>query len=565
MNWFKMFSFLISGVLFILATSDNLYAKNPEQAKQSSPAPRLVVGIVVDQLRADYLERFESMFLPVGKKTGGFRKLKQLGAQFTRCHYEYSATNTGPGHATFLSGTFPSRSGIVSNNWFDRKSKTFVYCVEDTTVSGVGNLSKESKGRRSPKNLLVPTLGDHIKAHSPNSKVIGLAIKDRGAILPAGHKGDAAYWYDSGTGVWVSSTYYFPDGSLPAWVKEFNDQKLSESFLGKTWTKLLPDNNYPMVDDVYGEGMIPGETSRAFPHQIKDLSRINDPRLSKSGRFDALLPSPFGHELTTELAKAAIRNEKLGQRGVTDLLTVSYSSLDYCGHIFGPMSQEIQDMMVRLDRQLDEFFEFLDAEVGLENCLIVLTADHGVCPLPEFMDTGLRLNQDVMMDSLKIFVEEKNPKIIKYISKNEILLDYSIIEELDLYPAEIESFVANKARQLSYVAHAFTRSELIVGGLSGMGKMVLNSYNPNRNGDVYILYNPYVIISKQTGTSHGTPYPYDTHVPLLFYGAQINSGVFNEKCSPANIAPTLHQLLGLPPVQSDNAYDVRVLSEVITP
>ena len=561
MQYFKTLAFFLLGFTINSSLFFSTAVAQQNQNK-ANPKYKLILGIVVDQLRYDYLDRFERMFLPVGEKSGGFRKLKKLGASFKNCRYEHSATNTGPGHATFLSGCFPAKSGIVTNNWFDRSENRFMYCVEDSAAKPVGKYSNAKYGMRSPKNLLVQTLGDHLKAASPKSKVIGLAIKDRGAILPVGHKADAAFWFDAGSGKWISSSYYYPKGELPMWLKAFNDKSHSESYLGKTWNKLLPDKNYDMVDDVYGEGMIPGEKTRTFPHLIQDLSTLNDPRLQNSRRFDAILPTPFGDDLTTKLAKETILHEQLGQRNVTDLLTVSYSSLDYCGHIFGPMSQEIQDMTVRLDRQLDDLFLYIDSVIGLDSCLIVLTADHGVCPLPEFMDDGRRLNSDEVIDSLKIFIEERYPKIIQYFSKNEILLNHQIIEEDDLYTAEIESFVAKQTKRLSYVSEVFTRSDLVLGGLSGIGKLVLNSYHPNRNGDIYIVYKPHVIISKQTGTSHGTPHEYDRHVPLLLFGQGIKAGDYDDSCSPADIAPTLHHLLKLSP-KASTQYDGRTLQEVL--
>jgi len=562
MKCFKTLGLKISGfIIFFYSVFNFPYASAKNLTSNTPHQPKLIVGIVVDQLRYDYLQRFDALFLPVSEKSGGFRKLKQLGASFSNCNYAHSATNTGPGQATFLTGYYPKNSGIITNNWYDRLTNKVVYCVEDTSAIPVGCFSEKRFGERSPKNLLVPTLGDRLKNSSPHSKVIGLALKDRGAILPAGHKADAAYWFDAGSGKWISSIYYFPNQKLPKWVENFNQKNIAESYLGKTWHKLLSDKEYPMFDDVYGEGMIPGELKRTFPHKIIDLSTLTNPRFCKSKRFDAFLPSPFGHELTTQFAKDAVVNEKLGQRGVTDILTISYSSLDYCGHIFGPMSQEVQDIVVRLDRQLDDFFEFLDQQVGLENCLIVLTADHGVCPLPEFMDDGKRLDQSEILDSIKIFVEEKYPNIIQYFSYNEILLNHQYIEDNDLYPAEIENFVANQIKKLSYVQNVYKRSELIVGGLSGIGKAVLNSFNPSRSGDIYIVYKPHTIVSYQSGTTHGSPYNYDSHVPLMIYGKGIGPAQYNSSCSPAAIAPTLHHILKLPPLEK-SAYDGRVLSEI---
>ncbi|ACF14010.1 type I phosphodiesterase/nucleotide pyrophosphatase [Chloroherpeton thalassium ATCC 35110] len=554
------FTFLLT---FLVCQSFLLPKFLVAQTDQPKQKPKLILTIVIDQFRYDYLDRFEDMFLPVGKHSGGFRKLRKQGAFMEKCFYDHSATNTGPGHATILTGMYPSHSGIVTNKWRERESGELIYCVSDEKASPVGKASSKSAGKRSPANLLVNTVGDRLKISHPQSKIISVALKDRAAILLGGHKPNAAYWFDAGSGKWISSSYYFPQQQLPKWLVDFNDKNIAESYLGKEWRKLLPDKFYPMADDVYGEGFIPGEQQRTFPHTIHDLSKIKDPRLRNSNRFDALLVSPYGHAMTTAIAKEIIENEALGQDSATDVLAVSYSSLDYCGHTFGPMSQEVQDVVIRLDRQLDDLLGFVDKKIGLENCVVVLTADHGVSPLPEFMDNGKRLREEDVLDSLKFLVESRYPNLIEYFSGNEIYLNTKLIEEKEWFPAEMEDFVAKNAEKLSFVAHAFTRAELILGNSEQFGRMASHSFNKQRSGDVYLIYKPYMIFAGQTGTTHGSPYDYDSHVPLFFFGKKIRPGAYTEKCTPADIAPTLHHILRLsnevhPP------YDGRVLNEVLS-
>jgi len=553
----------ITFLLILLLWQNFFFPKSLNAKPAKSPErPKLVLTIVVDQLRYDYISRFEDMFLPVGKHSGGFRKLRKMGAFMQNCFYDHSATNTGPGHATVLTGMFPSHSGIVANRWLEREKGRSVYCVEDQNAAAVGEVSQKSSGQKSPAHLLVKTLGDHLKRSHPQSKVVSLAIKDRAAILLGGHRADAAYWFDAGSGKWISSDYYFPQKKLPKWLVAFNQKNIAESYLGKEWRKLLPDKFYPMGDDVYGEGLIPGEQTRTFPHTIHDLSKIKDPRLLQSKRFDALLISPYGHAMTTALAKAAIEHEALGQRAATDLLAISYSSLDYCGHTFGPMSQEVQDVVIRLDRELDELFGFVDQKIGLKNCIIVLTADHGVCPLPEFMDNGLRLRKDDVLDSLQALVNPYYPNLIEYFSGREIYLNKTLIAQKEWFPAEMDNFVAKAAQKLSFVERTFTRSELALGSSEQFGRMASHSFHKARSGDVYLVYKPYVIFSRQTGTTHGSPYDYDAHVPLFFFGKDIRVGRSEQRCSPADIAPTIHHVLQLPN-EVDPPYDGRQLSEIL--
>jgi predicted AlkP superfamily pyrophosphatase or phosphodiesterase len=557
--------FNISLIFLFLFAAIRLDAAQTPAGDSAVVRPKLVLALIVDQFRYDYLERFYKAYVPAGKQSGGFRRLLKEGASMKNSFYLHSGTNTGPGHSVLLSGMFPSHTGIVMNEWIDRKSGRAVYCASDTTVRLVGIASDPKSGQCSPRNMRVETVGDRWQKIVPESKVIGIALKDRGGIFPAGQKADAAFWFDPGSGKWISSTYYFPDEKLPEWVETFNQREYPESYLGRVWQRMLPAKYYPMPDDVVGEGKIPGEESVTFPHTIRDLSEISDPRFKALRKFDAILPTPFGDDLTVKFAKALIDGEKLGQRGLTDILIVSFSSLDYCSHLFGPESQEVKDLLLRLDRQFDDLFEFIQKRVGLENCLIVFSADHGACPLPELAPnkSGKRIFAPAFLDSLRTLVEPAYPGVIFGIEDYEVYLNSALIEKRGLDRTKVERFVAEQAMKLDGVVRAYTREERLNGVLlDEVGERVKRSFNPDRSGDIYLVLKPYAIFTRQTGTTHGSPYDYDRHVPLIFFGENIKPGTYQIECSPADIAPTLHQLLGLPEPEK-TGYDGRVLSEIL--
>ena len=534
------------------------------QQQFSQEKPKLVVGIVVDQLRYDYLTRLEKHFLPAKKNSGGFNRLIKNGANLTEAHYTFSNTLTAVGHQTFLSGVNPSRSGIIANDWYAREIKREMYCVSDSTVQAVGIAPEKSAGKMSPKNTLVENLCDALKRDSPTSKVIGIALKDRGAILPAGKRADAAYWFDTESGNWITSTYY--RATLPDWLNQFNGKKLPESYLGKSWTRLLPEKNYTNIDNAPGEGTLLGESEPVFPHKVFDLRTAADNPLFKRNKlYDPIPATPFGSELTLELAKAAIQGEALGQRGVTDILTVSISTVDYCGHIFGYESHEAQDLVIRLDRQLDDFFKFIDKKIGFENCLFVLTADHGVAPIPEQTVGGLRLYEKPFLDSLKAAVDTLYPNVIEAFTNSEVYLNQKEIAEKKYELGEVEKFVGLMGMHLNGIVDYYTRQELMnlqeVLEFDSVGTMVLNSFHPARSGDVKLVLKENAFFSyRQTGTTHGTHYRYDTHVPILFCGKGIRRGAFSQKSAVIDIAPTLHKLLGL---NAPLRYDGRILTEIL--
>jgi predicted AlkP superfamily pyrophosphatase or phosphodiesterase len=549
---------LLLSLLIVLFSSVLMAAPKGEK-------PKLVVSIVIDQFRYDYLDRFAKFYLPAAKKSGGFKRLIKNGALFTNANYTYGNTYTGPGHETSLSGVNLSRSGIIANDWYSRVLGRTVYCAEDTDVVAVGTDSARGEGKRSPRNAMVENFCDRLKSSSPESKVIGIAIKDRGAILPAGKKATGAFWFDAESGQWISSSYYFPSRELPAWMTAFNLRQLPESYMGKTWERLLPERSYPMTDNGKGEATLIGETEPIFPHKLFDIRPVRDNPLFKRNRvYEPIAFTPYGSEMTIACAQAAIEGEALGQRVGTDILAVSFSTVDYCGHTFGPDSQEQMDIIIRLDRQLSEFFQFLDLKVGFDNYVVVLTADHGVCPMPDQVADGYRVNEMLFLDSLKKLVYPVYPNVIKYFINEQVYINYDTVAARGYQMAEVEKEIGKNALMLRGIGNYYTRSEMRRGKeyLDPLGVMTANAFYPALSGDVLLVVKPYTIFSsRQTGTTHGTPHNYDTHVPVLFSGGGIKRGNHSEPVGVIDIAPTLHRLLGLG--EEQGMYDGKVLEEIL--
>lgn len=491
--------------------------------------PKLVVAILVDQLRYDYLERFQDQF-----GTNGFRLLTERGVFMTFAHYNYVPTVTGPGHASFLSGASPMMHGIIANDWVDRNTGRDVYCVEDQSVDGVG--ATPGKARMSPKNFTGGTFADELRLRY-RSKVIGISMKDRGAILPAGKKPVGAYWFHSKNGNFVTSTYYTEQ--LPAWVQEFNSRKRAEQFVGKTWERLLDKSQYLYPDAAAGEGNLAEEKKPEFDHKVAP---------SKDG-YDNVVATPFGNQLLEEFAEAAVEGEKLGQGSQPDLLTVSFSSVDAVGHRFGPYSQEVQDAVLRLDRQLEQFFNFLDRTIGLDNVVVTLTADHAVMPTPEFAKEqgldGQRVDEGAFLTDLKTRLADEfgNGKYLltSRIFGGNLYLNHTALERKNLDEARVVSFIREVALSSGKFQACYTRQQLLDGSAHGsLGELVLNGYNAERGGDLVLIGKPYSIPGTgNTGTSHGSGYSYDTHVPVLFYGSIFKPGRYSDEFSITDIVPTL--------------------------
>jgi len=552
---------LAPALCLILALA-NLLTTSPAAAQQRHGANgqtaaakpvRLVVGIVIDQFRYDYINRFHDQF-----GEGGFKRLLNGGAVFTNANYIHAPTVTACGHATFMSGATPAMNGIIGNEWFDRESGRRVTSVADSKVKLIGG--REGAAGMSPSRMLGSTIGDELKlATVGQSKVIGVSLKDRSAILPAGKHPNGAYWYDLATGNLVSSTYYFND--LPEWVKKFNKEMRPDRFFGKKWERLLPESAYQRstADDMPYEKFSMGNK---FPYVISGGEELPGTQF-----FTQFQYTPFANDYLVDFAKAAIESEQLGADDVTDLLTVSFSSNDLVGHLYGPYSQEVQDITLRTDRALAELFNYLDRKIGHDRVVIALTADHGVTPVPaQAQQFGLggivepkSLTEAVQNALNKNFGDEK--WILDFYNGN-FYFDEAAIERRKLNVEEVERVASQALMKVAGVAECFTRSQILSGRLpqTKIARSVANGFHTQRNGNLVVVPQPFFFIGEGITTTHSTPYSYDTHVPVIFYGAGIVSGKYYEACSPADIAPTLAALLKIE-IPSNSVG--RILSEAI--
>jgi predicted AlkP superfamily pyrophosphatase or phosphodiesterase len=510
------------------------------QAPAPRPAPpeiRLVLLIAVDQFRYDYLTRFRGDF------SGGLKRLLTEGAVFTDANLEHYPTVTAIGHATMLTGATPSVSGIIGNDWFDRETGTQVQSITDTTVKPIG---APDAAAASPRRLLVSTLGDELKLASGAPKgsgaaprVIGMSLKDRSAVMPAGRAADAAYWLDTKSGAFVSSTYYMPDA--PAWVKAYNDRHLADTHLGREWTPLSP----PAVS-------------------LKQL-----PKERGTPFYEAVFGSPFGNELLLEFATNALTHERMGQRGVTDLMSVSFSSNDSVGHTYGPESPQVRDITIRTDRVIGQLLDRVDKAVGLQHTLIALTADHGVAPLPE--DLAARSMPGGRMANKELFGAIQKGLEAKYgpgewlasTAGSSPYLNYALIAEMKLNPEEVRRVAAEAALAVPHVTRVYTRDQLLRGdvGDDRIGRRVVRGFNVQRSGDLEIILEPFWMRAA-SGTTHGTPYNYDAHIPLVIMGPPIKAGVYSDPVALNDLAPTLATILN---VQTPSGSSGRVLTEAIKP
>lgn len=502
--------------------------------------PKLVIGIVIDQMRYDYLDRYWSKF-----GNDGFKKIINNGFNCKNSHYNYMPTYTGPGHASIYTGTTPENHGIIANDWYDKRQKKYVYCAEDTTVKTVGSTSKD--GLMSPKNMITTTITDQLKLNTNfKGKVIGISLKDRGAILPAGHKADAAYWFEGkNTGKWISSSYYFNE--LPKWVQEVNKKNSANTYLSKPWNTLLPIAEYTasIADNNPYEGVFDGEKTPTFPHKLPALRDSNE-------NYSLIKNTPFGNNITTEMALAAIIGEKLGEDEITDFLALSYSSPDYIGHQFGPMSVEVQDNYLRLDQDIAQLLTYLESKFGKEDVLIFITADHGAVDVPQFLiDNHIPagyFDKKKMTADLKAFCLTKwNADLIENISNGNVFLNHEIITKNNLNTSQIEQEIANYLLTFEGISQTFTANTLKTTVITeNIAANIQRGFNQSRSGDVvYVLASGWINDGYKTGTTHGSPYHYDTHVPLLWYGHLIPKGETTKKVVIPDIAATLAVLLNI--------------------
>jgi predicted AlkP superfamily pyrophosphatase or phosphodiesterase len=514
-----------------------------QTAKPAAPKPvskpKLVVGIVIDQMRYDYIYRYWDKF-----GNDGFKKLVNEGFFCRNTNYNYVPTFTGPGHTSIFTGTTPAVHGIIANDWFDRAKGATVYCADDENVLPVGSTSSE--GRRSPVRMKTTTITDELRLSSNmKSKVIGIALKDRSAIMPAGHAANAAYWYDGSNGYFITSSYYMKE--LPAWVQEFNKKRLAEKYLGQTWNTLLPIEQYTesIADDNKYELIMKGETKSVFPHDLPKLVAAN-------GGLGMIRNTPFGNTLTKDFAIEAIRSENLGKSGATDFLTVSFSSPDYIGHAYGPNSVEQEDDYIRLDKELAELFKFIETQVGKGNALIFLTADHAAPEVPAYLaDMKIPagyVKEWIMADSLKKYLKSNyGDTLVASFSNQQVFLNHKVMDEKKLYPQAVQEDVAGFLMRFPEVSEVLTAATLNSAQFTeGARYLMQKGYNAQRSGDVLVNYSPdYIEYFMPTGTTHGSPYCYDTHVPLFFYGWNVKQGSTTEPVVIPDIAATIAMMLNI--------------------
>ncbi len=533
-HMFRYTKFLIVS-LFL---SSCLTSALPVEASGDNDRPKLVVGIVVDQMRYDYLYRYEHLY-----GNDGLKRLLREGFHFHNTDYPYVPTYTGPGHASIFTGTTPSIHGIIANNWYVKDDKQKMYVTQDNSVEGVGVGGKE--GRMSPANMLTTTLTDEWRLFTNfRSKTIGIALKDRGAILPAGHTANAAYWYDGGSGKWITSKYYMDE--LPEWVVNYNAKKQPAKYMQQAWETLLPLEDYATVatdDDVTFEMPFTGMSRSTFPYPLPVLYKKLGNSLIKN--------TPWGNTITFEMAIEALHHEELGQRGVTDMLTVSFSTPDYIGHQFGPRSIEIADQYLRFDRELGDFLRVLDSTLGKEGYVLFLTADHGAADAVGFSDSvkipaGLEKGElfDAVEDALKKTYGRDD--LIEDYRNLQFYLNDDAIRSADLIKDDVAKIVVNACRTFPGVLFAHTLEVYLntefAEGLRGKNARGIMD---GRSGDVIVTLHPsYLEMTWQIkGTTHGTGYSYDTRVPWILYGKNVPAGETFEAVEIIDIAPTISNML----------------------
>ena len=553
----KQSSYLVILIIAALLLTIPVFAQKKKKSNVGNlERPKLVVGIVVDQMRYDYLYRYWNKY-----GEGGFKRLMQQGFNYKNTHYNYVPTATAPGHASIYTGTTPGRHGIIGNNWYVRETGKSIYCTDDLNVKGVGTTSEA--GKMSPANMVATTITDELKlATNQQAKVIGVCIKDRGSILPAGHAADAAYWYDSATKGFISSTFYMTE--LPAWVQQFNARNLPDSYLANPWSTLLPLTQYTesTPDDTEFENTFAGQTRPVFPHNLPDLKEKNP---------DIFRTTPFGNTYTKEFAIETLKAEKMGKGNTTDFLAVSFSSTDYVGHHFGPNSIEVEDTYLRLDQDLADLLRFLDSHVGKEQVLVFLSADHGAAHNVSYLNS-LQIPADseapkVTQDSLKQYLNAQygNGAWVEAYSNQQVYLNHKLIQSKKISLPEIQQKVADYLLKTNGVIRTTTATALNQANwTSGLFSFISNGYFPKRSGDVMVTLQPGWIegySGKLTkGTTHGTSGNYDTHVPLLWYGWKVKPGESAHPASITDIAPTLAYALS---IQEPNACSGQPLQEVL--
>jgi predicted AlkP superfamily pyrophosphatase or phosphodiesterase len=553
----------IKGLFLLSFVCTTIAATAQNKAKSTTistilPRPKLVVGIVVDQMRWDYLYRFYDRY-----GSGGFKRMLNEGFTCENTNIDYIPTVTAIGHSTIYTGSVPALHGIAGNDFIVQATGKSMYCADDSTVQTVGSTS--TAGKMSPRNLLVTTVTDELKlATNFRSKVIGIALKDRGGILPAGHTADAAYWFDDKNASWITSTYYMKD--LPQWVKDFNAKKLPEAYLKKDWNTLYPLNTYiqTLPDESKYEGKFTGAATTSFPIKVSELFK---------GNADIIRTTPYGNTLTLDLARAAIDNEGMGKGAVTDFLAVSLSSTDYVGHKFGIDAVEIEDMYLRLDKDMSDFFVYLDSKIGKGQYTVFLSADHGAAH-----NTGFLRDKNIPSDVWdsagaqremnKVLLDKyKADRIVLSLTNYQVNLNYAVLAKAGLDEAAIKADCIKFLEKQRGVAFAVDMQRAVSATLpEALRARIINGYNRQNSGVIQIVLQPAWLTGRRvgenspTGTSHGTWNPYDAHIPLVFMGWGVKHGSTVRATNMTDIAPTIAALLH---IQAPNGNIGIAIQEVI--
>jgi predicted AlkP superfamily pyrophosphatase or phosphodiesterase len=528
---------LSMGILSTTSCGPHREETSPPVSELLSPLPRLFVIITIDQLRADYFVRYRPLF------RFGLKRLLDNGVYFTNANHDHSNTVTGVGHATISSGAYPRRSGIVGNYWYDREIDARVYCAGDPDHY------------RSPRNLLVSNIGDWLKQQSPESKVFTASAKDRAAIMLGGHEADAAFWYDQGNGNWITSSYYesyykrrSTDEAVEEggnWVDQFNNEKLFDQFFGTAWKQLPVDQDLEDLDvGVIDEGVY----EPRFPHYVGDVEIAPDATFYASLYDDSPLIDP----VLALFSQAIIENEQLGTDDVLDYLGISFSQLDLVGHRYGPNSPEVVDTLLRIDRMLGEFLDFVDARVGLEHTVIALTSDHGIMDVPEYRQMkgreGARLGVEEILCFQQVHWALKERFGDERWVIRDFYLDLETLERTGVSRQDVEQEIAGRLEQCAHVAKVWTGSELASETVEPSDKYhrrFLHGYSPERSPDIIVQFEPWVLDYLDHGSTHGSAYDHDTWVPIVLYASGVSAGEVSDPVYTVDLAPTLAGLLGI--------------------
>jgi len=540
--------------IFYFFTSILLFS-NCKFSETPVKKPKLVIGIVIDQMRYDYLTRFADRY---GKD--GFNRILKNGFSLENAHYNFIPTYTAVGHASIYAGTSPNNHGIISNNWYDKVLKKSIYCVDDVNYKTIGN--DGIVGQKSPYRLYTTTVADQLQlAQNMQGKTIGIAIKDRSAILPVGHTANAAYWYDAGNkNQWITSSFYMEE--LPDWVKAFNSNNKADAYLNEAWETLYDIKTYSQsrADNNIYENNLNGQEKPVFPKNLKKLREQND-------NFSLIKTIPAGNTYTIDFAKAVIKGEQLGKSEFTDFLAVSFSSTDYVGHRYGVASVETEDTYLRLDKDLGHFFNFLDTEVGKENYTLFLTADHAAVHVPSYLQSLKIPAHYINTTKLKKFLSDITQKyfnskeLIENVSNYQIFLNQEKIEALGFNKNTVAQRLADEVLSFDKIYKAVTAKTLQTTNFTeGVMHSLQQGYNPKFSGDVLMIPYPATLNYSRKGTSHGSGYSYDTHVPVIFYGNGIKKGASKKTYKIIDIAPTISNLLK---IEAPNGTSGKIIEEVL--